>query len=72
MSTTLVLADISPVEGLVYPFVHLAIVAMWAYALVDMFRNPRLSGGAKAMWLLIIVLLPIAGAVIYLGVREDW
>jgi hypothetical protein len=40
--------------------------------LVDLFRNPRLSGGEKAMWLLGIVLLPFVGAVIYLGVRDDW
>jgi hypothetical protein len=40
--------------------------------LVDLFRNPRLLGGEKAMWLLGIVLLPFVGAVIYLGVRDDW
>jgi hypothetical protein len=63
---------VSALEGLVYPFIHLAIVAMWVYALADMFRNPELSGAAKAMWLLIIVLVPIFGAVIYLAVRNDW
>ena len=66
------LADVAVFEGLLFPLVNLAVLATWAYVLVDLFKNPRLSGGAKGMWLLAIVLLPIAGAVIYLGVREDW
>jgi hypothetical protein len=66
------LADIGLFEGLGYPLITLAVVAVWAYVLVDLFRNPRLSGGETAMWLLAIVLLPFVGAVIYLGVREDW
>ena len=65
-------ADVAVLEGLLFPLVNLAVVATWAYVLVDLFRNPRLSGGEKAMWLLVIVLLPIVGAVIYLAVREDW
>jgi hypothetical protein len=54
------------------PLITLGVVAVWSYVLVDLFRNPRLSGGEKAMWLLGIVLLPFVGAVIYLGVRDDW
>jgi Phospholipase_D-nuclease N-terminal len=59
-------------EGLVFPLVALGVLVVWAYVLVDLFRNPRLSGSAKAMWILIIVLLPLVGALIYLGVRDDW
>lgn len=70
--TAPLLADISVFEGLGYPLISLAVAAVWAYVLVDLFRNPRLSGGEKAMWLLAIVLLPFVGAVIYLAVREDW
>jgi hypothetical protein len=70
--TLQLLADIAVYEGLLFPLVNLAVLATWAYVLVDLFRNPRLSGGAKAMWLVIIVLLPIAGGLIYLGVRDDW
>jgi hypothetical protein len=65
-------ADIAFFEGLAFPLIALGVTAVWAYVLVDLFRNPRLSGSAKAGWLLIIVLLPIVGAVIYLAVREDW
>ena len=69
---TIPLADIAWFEGLAFPLLNLAVVAVWAYVLVDLFRNPSLSGSAKAMWLAIIVLLPIVGAVIYLVVRDDW
>jgi hypothetical protein len=58
-------------EGLLFPLVNLAVLATWAYVLVDLFRNPRLSGRTKAAWLMIIVLLPIVGGLIYLGVRDD-
>ena len=59
-------------EGLAFPLVTLAVVAVWVYTLVDLWKNPSLSGSAKAMWMLIIVLLPILGPVVYLTVREDW
>jgi hypothetical protein len=41
-------------------------------ACVSLLRNPELSGGAKAMWLVAIVLFPILGSVVYFGVRSDW
>jgi hypothetical protein len=69
---TIPLADIAWFEGLAFPLLNLAVLAVWAYVLIDLFRNPSLSGSAKAMWLVIIVLLPIVGAVIYLVVRDDW
>jgi hypothetical protein len=34
-------------EGLLFPLVNLAVLATWAYVLVDLFRNPRLSGGRR-------------------------
>jgi hypothetical protein len=41
-------------------------------ACVSSLRNPDLSGGAKAGWLVAIVLFPILGSVVYFGVRSDW
>jgi hypothetical protein len=41
------LADVAVFEGLLFPLVNLAVLATWAYVLVDLFKNPRLSGGAK-------------------------
>jgi hypothetical protein len=60
------------VKDLGYPLIALAILVVWVYVLVDLFRNPRLSGGAKAGWLLIIIIFPIIGSLVYLGIREDW
>jgi hypothetical protein len=39
---------------------------------VSLLGNDRLSGGAKAMWLAVIVLFPILGSAVYFGVRSDW
>jgi hypothetical protein len=39
---------------------------------VSLVRNAELSRAAKAMWLLIVVLFPIFGSVVYFGVRSDW
>jgi len=41
-------------------------------ACVSVLRNAELSGGAKAMWLVIVAFLPILGSMIYFGVRSDW
>ncbi len=69
---TLPLADIAWLEEFTFPLLHLGVLAVWAYTLFDLFKNPNLSGSAKAMWILIIVLFPLVGAVVYLAVREDW
>ena len=69
---TLPLADIAWSEEFAFPLLHLGVLVVWAYTLADLFKNPSLSGSAKAMWILIIVLFPIVGSVVYLSVREDW
>jgi hypothetical protein len=58
------------VESLGVPLITLAVVVAWAFALVDLFRNPGLSGAQRAAWLLIIVLLPLVGTVLYFGLRS--
>ena len=47
-------------------------LALAIVALVSVFRNKELSGGAKAMWTVAILLFPILGAVVYFSVRSDW
>jgi Phospholipase_D-nuclease N-terminal len=41
-------------------------------ALISVFRNTDLSGGAKAMWVVVIVIFPLLGSLVYFGVRSDW
>jgi hypothetical protein len=41
-------------------------------AWVSVFRNKGLSGGAKAMWVVAILILPFLGSIVYFSVRSDW
>jgi len=36
---------------------------------VDIFRRHDLSGGAKALWVLALVILPLVGSLIYIAMR---
>jgi hypothetical protein len=46
-------------------------MAIWVFIAVfgDIFRRDDLSGGAKAGWLLLIIILPLIGILIYLIAR---
>jgi predicted membrane channel-forming protein YqfA (hemolysin III family) len=48
-------------------FIPLAII--WVAAVFDLFKRHDLSGVAKALWLLAIVLFPVVGVVVYLIAR---
>jgi hypothetical protein len=55
-------------------FTALAVVAavVGIAAIVSVLRNPDFSGGAKTLWVLVILILPILGGAVYFGVRSDW
>jgi len=52
---------------------ELALLFLWIWiaigVILDIFRSHDLSGWAKAAWLLLIVILPLLGVLIYLIVR---
>jgi len=52
---------------------ELALLFMWIWVaigvIVDVFRSHDLSGAAKAVWVLVIVIFPLIGVLIYLLVR---
>src|SRR2546423_6600700 len=52
-----------------------ALLFFWIWiaigVVMDVFRSHDLSGAAKAAWLLIIVILPLFGVLIYLIARGD-
>lgn len=52
--------------------VALAGVALAAVACFDVFRNGELSAGMRALWVAIVLVLPIFGPAVYFGVRRDW
>jgi Phospholipase_D-nuclease N-terminal len=47
------------------------LVMLWGFALFDIFRRGDLSGGAKALWVVLIFILPWLGVLIYLITRPS-
>jgi hypothetical protein len=41
-------------------------------ALLSLFRNPEITGSSRLLWVLVIVIFPLFGSIIYFGVRSDW
>ena len=41
-------------------------------AILSVVRNPDFSGGARVMWIAVILIFPLFGSLIYFGVRSDW
>jgi hypothetical protein len=49
--------------------IYIPLLLVWGYALVDIFRRDDLSGLAKALWVIVVILLPFIGTLIYLLFR---
>jgi hypothetical protein len=45
--------------------IFIPLLLLWVFALVDLFKNPDVSGVAKALWAIAIVLVPIIGMIVY-------
>ena len=41
-------------------------------ALLSLFRNPEITGSSRLLWVLVIIIFPLFGSLIYFGVRSDW
>lgn len=63
-----------------YPLMNLFLTMIWFFLFVawisllisllsDIFRSSDLSGWAKALWTLFIIVLPILGALVYIAAR---
>jgi hypothetical protein len=53
----------------------LPIIFMWFAVLLHILRRHDLTGGKIAMWLILIIILPIVGSLIYfisLGTDKSW
>ena len=50
---------------------YIAIACIWIFItiFIDVFRDKTLSGWAKALWVVFLVVLPFLGALIYLIAR---
>jgi Phospholipase_D-nuclease N-terminal len=69
-----VLATVSFGEALLI-VLEIAVLFVWIWAgikvLIDVFRSPDLSNWSRAGWLLLIVMVPLLGVVIYMVVRGN-
>ena len=41
-------------------------------ALRSVFRNEDFTGSSRALWIVLILIFPLFGSLIYFGVRSDW
>ena len=53
--------------------VFLWIIWIWIliYVFIDIFRSHDLSGGAKALWFIFVLIIPLIGVLVYLIARGD-
>jgi hypothetical protein len=58
-------------QGFFRTLLFLGIAFLWGFALYDLARS-RSHGWAKAIWLLVIILLPVLGSLIYLASRPSY
>jgi ABC-type multidrug transport system fused ATPase/permease subunit len=51
--------------------IFLWVIWIWilVYIFIDIFRSRDLSGGAKALWFLFVLLIPLVGVLVYLIAR---
>jgi hypothetical protein len=50
--------------------IWIPLILVWIFALVDIFRRDDISGGMKALWVVVVILLPFVGTLIYLLFRK--
>ena len=68
------LADTSyPLLNAFWTILEFFLLVLWIWLLIvvfiDIFRSADLSGGAKALWVLFVIIIPLLGVLIYLIAR---
>lgn len=63
------LAYIGFVGTLLLFLIFSALIILWIFVLIDLFRREDLEWWYKALWLFLIIILPFFGALIYLAAR---
>jgi Phospholipase_D-nuclease N-terminal len=55
----------------VFFWMYLVFACIWLFitVLIDVFRDDSLGGGAKALWVILVLILPLIGSLIYLIAR---
>ena len=57
------------VGTLIILFIFIPLLLFWISALIDIFSNSAISGVGKAGWMLVIILIPLFGALFYFLLR---
>src|SRR5208283_5185363 len=64
-----------PLLGAFWTIFEIFLWIIWFWILItvfiDIFRSPDLSGGAKALWFIFVLLIPLIGVLVYLIARGD-
>ncbi len=59
------------VWGALVIYFYIIFFMVFISCFIDVFRSRDLSGGAKAVWVIVLAVLPIVGVLIYLFSRGD-
>lgn len=64
-------SEVTFFDWLLWFFIVVPIVFLWVFALFDIFARVDLTGGQKALWVLLIFIIPFFGTLIYLVARPQ-
>ena len=56
-------------EFLLIMAICLPITALWVGCIIDIIARPDISGLSKALWMLLVIFVPLFGSLIYVIVR---
>lgn len=67
----MILADdsIGFVEAFFLLLIWIPLTLVWLFAVLDIFRRDDLGGASKVIWLVVVVLVPLFGTLLYLLFR---
>jgi ABC-type multidrug transport system fused ATPase/permease subunit len=72
-SSTMTIAYNYPILNLIWTMFMFFVFVLWIWLLIsvfmDIFRSHDLGGGAKALWVLFLIILPFLGVFVYLIAR---
>jgi putative oligomerization/nucleic acid binding protein/phospholipase D-like protein len=64
-----------PLLGAFWTILEIFLWVLWIwvliYVFIDIFRSRDLSGGAKALWFIFVLFIPLIGVLVYLIARGD-
>lgn len=67
LSVLLFLGSIGGAE-MILVFLFLGCTALWIWALIDIIQSTFKEGANKIIWLLLVILLPFLGSVLYFAI----